>query len=29
MGKVVVFEEIGMDNDEEKGIKKNDLIIIE
>ena len=29
MGKAVALEEIGMDNDEEKGIRKNDLITIE
>ena len=29
MGKAVALEEIGMENDEEKGIRKNDLITIE
>ena len=29
MGKAVALEEIGTDNDEEKGIRKNDLITIE
>ena len=29
MGKAVALEEIGMDNDKEKGIRKNDLITIE